>query len=150
MIIYFFLYCHVTIRGNFKTQPPVDRWFLLVPATFYSSQQWKPPRTGRNHWSIGIYVLKSLLNQYHWYSCLKYFFFLKSTWEHTWSGRKVQDSWSLDHQCCPTTTSVFVSLSKIYQFAMLTRVHLGPVVCGEYYNLSADRACTWPVAIHPR
>ena len=36
------------------------------------------------------------------------------------------------------------------QFASLTRAYLVPVDCGEYYNLSADRACTWPVANHCR
>ena len=46
----------------------------------------------------------------------------------------------------PATTSMFVSLSKILQDASVTRVHLVPVGCGEYYNLSANRACAWSVA----
>ena len=51
----------------------------------------------------------------------------------------------------PPTASVFVSLGKYTksQLASLTRAHLGPVGCGEYYNLNADKACTWPVANHP-
>ena len=72
-----------------------------------------------------------------------------------WSSGKVQDSWSLDHQnvvsSSPATASVFVFLGKILnQFASLTRAYLVPVGCGKYYNLSADRACTWPVANRSR
>ena len=33
-------------RDDFKTQPPVDRQFCLVPAGFYRSKQWQLPGTG--------------------------------------------------------------------------------------------------------
>ena len=52
----------------------------------------------------------------------------------------------------PATACVVVSLGKMLlsQFALLIRAHIGPVLCGEYYSLSADRVFTWPVAHHPR
>ena len=76
-------------------------------------------------------------------------------WEHAWSSGKAQDSWSLDHQCCEFEPRYGQRVcvpgqDTKSQFASLTRAHLGPVGCGEYYNLSADRACTWPVANRPR
>ena len=44
-------------------------------------------------------------------------------WEHAWSGGKVQDSWSQDHQnvvsSSPATASVFVSLGKILNLNLL-------------------------------
>ena len=43
----------------------------------------------------------------------------------------------------PTTASVFESLGK-------TKAHLVTVSYGEYYNLSADWACTWQVSNRPR
>ena len=80
---------------------------------------------------------------------------LVSLWEHAWSSGKAQDSWSLDHQCFefePHNGQRVCDSGQDTkpQFASLTRAHLGPVACGEYYSLSADRACTWPVAIRPR
>ena len=38
----------------------------------------------------------------------------------------------------------------LISIALLTRAYLGPVVCGECYNLSADGACAWPAANRPR
>ena len=43
-------------RDGFKTQPPIDRRFHPVPAGFYCSKQWQPPRTGRNRRSTGGWV----------------------------------------------------------------------------------------------
>ena len=48
----------------------------------------------------------------------------------------------------PATASMFVSLGKVY-ISICFVVHLVPVSCGKYYNLSADRAYTWPVANRP-
>ena len=44
----------------------------------------------------------------------------------------------------------WIDFSHFYWFALFTRVHLGLVGCGEYYNLSTDRACTWPAVNLPR
>ena len=52
------------VRDGFKTQPPVDRQFRPVPASFYCSKQWQPPGTGRNRWSTGGWVLKPPLTDY--------------------------------------------------------------------------------------
>ena len=46
------------LRDGFKTQPPVDQRFRPVPAGFYCSKQWQPPRTGQNRRSTGGWVLK--------------------------------------------------------------------------------------------
>ena len=37
----------------------------------------------------------------------------------------------------------------LISIASLTRVYLGPVVCGDCCNLSAYGACAWPAANHP-
>ena len=68
---------------------------------------------------------------------------------HTWSSGKVQDSSSLDHQCC---AFVFVSLGKTLNLNLLVDHNASDTchICGEYYNLNSDRACTWLVANHPR
>ena len=54
-----------TFRDDFKTQPPVDRWFCPVPPGFYCSKQWQPPWTGRNLRSTGGWVLKPPLTRRH-------------------------------------------------------------------------------------
>ena len=76
-------------------------------------------------------------------------------WQHAWSSGKVQDSWSLDHQCREFEPRYgkrvcILGQDTYSQFASLTRAYLGPVGCGECYNQSADGACACPVANCPR
>ena len=57
----------------------------------------------------------------------------------------------LSHQCydfesCYGLCSCVPGQVLLSQSALLIRAYIGPVLCGEYYSLSADGVFTWPVA----
>ena len=61
----------------------------------------------------------------------------------------------LSHQCydfesCYSQRICVPGQDTLSQFDPLIRAHPGPVGCGEYCSLSADRVCTWQVAHYPR
>ena len=64
-----------------------------------------------------------------------------------WSSGTVQDLGSLDREFEPRYANVFVSLGKILSLnCFVDLTHQGGIRRGKYYNLSADKVCTWPVA----
>ena len=61
MLYFYPVYFQGLVRGDFKTQPPVDWGSRPVLGGCHCLEQKKPAGTGRNRWSTGGWVLKSSL-----------------------------------------------------------------------------------------
>ena len=149
---------------NWIIKPRISRLFSTEIFVFTRISSQKSPHKYRTSERKFILSLDLLSRKKHWNSqwnlefqslCNKgAIIFSEST---RGLAGKVQDSWSLDHQCCefetPATASVFVSLGKILNLNLLRWPERYSGTCRRLWGMlqsSADGACAWPAANRPR